>query len=91
MWQCTVGFGKKLTDLHSFSTDIGGVAGVVLLQGEVGHGVVLLRAVHQLRRVVVERVRAVAVVVAVAGETLQSCRNKFQLEFSYPCGHLRQS
>jgi len=61
-----------LDDLYSFPADVGGVSGVVLSQGQVGHTVILLITVDQLGSVVVEGVRTVPVVVAVAGEALYS-------------------
>jgi len=61
-----------LDNLDSLPADVCRVSGVVLLQGQVGHAVVLLITVNKLGSVVVEGVGTVPVIVTVAGETLYS-------------------
>lgn len=61
-----------LDNLDGFPATVSGVASGVILQWEMGHTVILLVTVHQLRSIIVEGVRTVPVIVAVAGETLYS-------------------
>jgi len=61
-----------LDNLDRLPADVGRVPRVVVLQGQVGHTVILLITVDQLGGVVVEGVGTVPVVVAVAGEALYS-------------------
>ena len=61
-----------LTNLDRFPAAVGGVASGVILQWEVGHTVIFLVTVHQLGSIIVEGIRTVPVIVAVAGEALNS-------------------
>lgn len=61
-----------LDNLDRFPAAVGGVASGVILQWEVGHTVIFLVTVHQLGSIIVEGIRTVPVIVAVAGEALYS-------------------